>query len=82
MDMCFVREGLSESELNLPWSSAWLVFQYNMLILRVIYNGIIVYWAAWVVKGLKNKICCHTEKLFRGCDFQSIKLVVGWLSGG
>lgn len=53
-EMFLIREALSDSELNLPWSSVWVVIQYNKFILGVVYNGIIVYLAVRVAKGLDS----------------------------
>lgn len=65
-EMFSVREGLPESEFVLYQSSTQVALQHNGLIFKVIYNKIMVYYAARNAKELESEISCQTNKYSRG----------------
>lgn len=74
MKMSSFIEGLSGSELNLPWSSVGVVFHQNLLIFEVLNNEITVDKAARVADGLEGDYVVR-GKLPETFSLQSIKLV-------
>lgn len=76
-----VGEGLLEMKSISAGHGLGFVLKYDRLIFEVIYNGIIMYWAARVAKRLESGIGCHIGYFFLGV-WPPMQKCGSWLLGG